>query len=253
MAASMKIQSMLFAALITSTACTAVEQDDEDAAAAIDGKADGASIQGIFHSDAPGVQVIALHGPGRTAPTGATGYFDMSRTTDADGYESEHVQGTYKLYRFNGKNRIRFNDADGNEVFRDNWSYKNNQFVVGETTLGRRFALAEDMVDCVALNVADPSVLDESFSVFEYPSVSAEGPANGNATSLSIGGSGYDAADSTLTTKRTATDLTVTAANDSETFTLRVSNAAPRRGTLTYQEKGQEAFVLANVICHPKS
>jgi hypothetical protein len=64
-------------------------------------------------------------------------------------------------------------------------------------------------------------VLDESFSVFEYPSVSVEGPATGNATSLSIGGSGYDAANSTLSTKRTATELTVTAVSDGNLYLTR--------------------------------
>jgi hypothetical protein len=249
---SMKIQSLLFLALVSSAACGAVEQEEDVAAAS--GKADGASVQGIFHSDAPGIQVIALHGADRTAPAGTTGYFDMSRTTDEDGYESEHLQGTYKLYRYAGKERIRLNDADGNELLRENWSYKNNELTVGETSLNRNFALAEEMVSCVALNVTDPTILQESLSVFEYPNVGVDGPAGGDATVLSIGGSSFDASEMALTTKRTATELTVAAAwTEDETLTLRVPNAAPRRGTVTYQRKGEAAVVLADVICHPKS
>jgi hypothetical protein len=249
----MKARSMLLAALLATTACAAVDSSEEDAAAVVDGKADGASLQGIFHGDAPGIQVLALHGPDRKAPAGTTGYFDMSRTTDEGGYEAEHLQGTYKLYRYHGHDRIRLNDAEGNELLREDWSYANNQLTLGEAALDRRHALPEELVDCVALNVADPTILTESFSVFEYPSVSAEGAPTGDATSLSIGGSVFDAAQATLTTKRTSTALTVTAATTSdETFTLRVPNAAPRRGTLTYQPKGEPAIVLADVICHPR-
>lgn len=249
----MKIQSLLFLALISSAACTAVEQDEDDVAAA-SGKADGASVQGIFHSDAPGIQVIALHGADRSAPAGTTGYFDMSRTTDEEGYVSEHLQGTYKLYRYGGKERIRLNDADGNELLRDNWSYKNNELTVGDISLRRNSPLAEEMVSCVALNVTDPTILQESLSVFEYPNVSVDGAAGGDATVLSIGGSSFDASELALTTKRTATDLTVSAAwTEEETLTLHVPNAAPRRGTVIYQRKGEAAVVLADVICHPKS
>ncbi len=251
---SMKIQSFLIAALLTSTACGAVDQDQEEDVAAASGKADGASVQGIFHSDAPGIQVIALHGADRAAPAGSTGFFDMSRTTDEGGYVAEHLQGTYKLYTYRGKARIRLNDADGNELLRENWAYKNNQLSLGDTSLSRNFSLDEEMVSCVALNVTDPTILQESLSVFEYPHIGVDGTANGDATLLSIGGSSFEPGDSALTTKRTATDLIVSAAwTEDETLTLKVPNAVPRRGTLTYQRKGEAAVVLADVICHPKS
>ena len=250
----MKIPSLVIAALLTSTACGAVDQEQEEDVAAASGKADGASIQGIFLSDAPGIQVIALHGADRSAPTGTTGFFDLSRTTDEDGYVSEHLQGTYKLYRYAGKERIRLNDADGNELLREDWSYKNKTLSIGETDLNRDFGLAEEMVSCVALNVSDLTILEESFTVFEYPHVSVDGAAGGDATVLSIGGSSFDASEMALTTKRTATELTVSAArSEDETLTLRVPNAVPRRGTVTYQRKGEAAVVLADVICHPKA
>ncbi|MBP9086542.1 MAG: hypothetical protein KBG15_10525 [Kofleriaceae bacterium] len=248
----MKIPSFLIVALITSAACGAVEQEEDVAAAR--GKADGASVQGIFHSDGPGIQVIALHGADSSAPAGSTGFFDMSRTVDEDGYVAEHLQGTYKLYRFGGKDRIRLNDADGNELLRENWSYKDNQLALGDISLWRNSPLAEEMVSCVALNVTDPTILQESLSVFEYPNVSVDGVAGGDANVLSIGSSGFDASEMALTTTRTATDLIVSAAwTEEETLTLSVPNAVPRRGTVTYQRKGEAAVVLADVICHPKS
>lgn len=212
--------------------------------------ADRSALKGVFYSDAPGIQVLALQ-PKEGLAEGAVGVFDLTRSTDEDGYEHELIRGTYKFYKYRGEERIRFMNDGGDVVLRAPIAINGEVLTVGESELYQQRFNDEHLRDCLAANIADYGVFSESLTVNEYPYVTIFGGPD--ATAVDIGGSGYLADDAVFDTRYLSHELTVTITpnNSSEVYTLRIDDVVPLRGELYVSERdSQEApSLVANIIC----
>ena len=211
--------------------CAANGMDEEDAAAnaAPSGKSDGASIPSgpyttseiDYVADEP---VLAwFHDDGKVD---FTWFVDDSNTT-------EYAQGTYKLYKYGGHDRIRITDADGNVLVRsDRTATPNGGFDFGGESWFQGKRNAEDLVDCLAIHVRTYESLEESLTEWEYPDVSVR--KDGTSYSLELGASSYDAADSTISVTDGATELVATSTSpDGYVSDPRLrGHTAPRRSLL---------------------
>lgn len=234
-------------AMTSMVGCTTDNTAEEDAAAdaAPDGKADAAGFRlGLFTADEPdGVAnepiAVAFH---------ENGQLDFTRFTN-DEYKTEYSQGTFKVYTYAGHNRIRLTATDGAVLLRSDWSIDaNGALELGDKSWVQTTRSATDLASCITMQVQDENAFEESLSVYEYPDVSLE--TAGSSYAMHVGDSSFDATDATFTVSKAGAELVASAALASYTVTMRVSNAAPRRGELLYKADGDAGpHIVANIVC----
>jgi hypothetical protein len=243
----MRIPLPLVALLATSSlvGCAANGNEEEDAAADVapSGKSDGVSF-----ATGP-LQVVDIDYVG-DEPLLAwfhdNGDVDFTRFTDADNNEVEYVQATYKLYRYAGKDRIRLTDADGNVLLRSDRAYADGRAEFAGESWYQPRKLDNEVVDCLAMKVADYTQLEESLTEWEYPNVSLD--KTGTTYTLDLGGSSFDEDDATLEVTDSAGTLEATATVESDfVYGLRVSAG---RGTVFIRDSSTSAPTeVATVVC----
>lgn len=240
------------ATLLAVSAGCATEGDafgDEDAAAAsVDGKSDGSTfalgpyMNGSYDEGTP--LLAHFHAPGGQ-PDGETGLVDY---VDYAADEARYVAGSFKVYKYRGRDRLRITDDEGRVVLRTDWSYADNRLTLGEAELYQPRQLPEELVSCLAVDVLDYGWFEESLTEWEYPNVSVD--REGTAMSFSIGGSSYTEEDgATFSLARSLDVFEAVAALDGYKVTVRVPNAGPRRGQILVQEDGGEPRAIATIVC----
>ncbi len=252
MRASTVVCYALAASSLLACAAPGGDESEEDAVAETfaGGKGDELGFQlGPFtrepSSDAKEPLIAVFHASGRTG--GESGHFDLVTYEE---YEPTYDSGTYKLYQYRGRDRIRFTNGDGHVVLRSDWSYADGTLTLGEgNEMSPPKRLAVAVVDCVVVDVLDSNAFEEGLSPHEYPSVSVD--RDGANFSLEIGNSSFDSSEATIavTAGATAFEAVATLAGGDKII-IRVPNQAPRRGEILQVIGGNEDSV-ATIVCRP--
>jgi hypothetical protein len=238
-----RLVSSLFA-LSALVACTDEGFDDEDAIAdaAPTGKADNAAFSGpytttdIDHEDREPLIAI-FHEDGQ---------LDYVRFDDE--YDSKYFQGTYKLYKYQGRDRIRLLDKDGRVLLRSDWSANDYSLEFGGETWTQSDPPTTNVVNCITVDVSDSNVFEEGLSVYEYPDVAVE--REGTKYALSLGAASIDSTEAEIEVTDSATKLEVMAEMaDNERLEIVVPKAAPRRGVINFMDETDGEHELASIVC----
>jgi hypothetical protein len=174
----------------------------------------------------------------------------MDFTRIAGEYDTEYLTGTYKLYRYAGRDRIRLTDDDGRVILRSDWAREaDGGLMFADKSWYQPRMLPDDVLDCVTMHVRDSGVFEEGLSVYEYPGVSVT--REGTGLALHLGASYFDASEAEVTLSTEGAESVATATtSDDFVYGLRVANTAPRRGEVFYQEtKSSPRQVVADVVC----
>lgn len=238
-----------FLALSSLVACATEAQDDEEDAiadAAPSGKSDASGF--------PTGPYVAresefLPGAAISAYFHETGQVDLTRVLSED-FDNEYVTGTFKIYKYAGKDRVRITSDDGTVVLRSDWAVGDDgdmEFADKAWYQPRR--LPEEIIDCLTMNVVDNGVFEESLSTWEYPNVSLQ--KEGTEYSLHIGGSSFDATEAKITLTDKPTEQVATAIlEDDYGYGIRVPKASPRRGEVFFLETAAGTpQMVANIVC----
>jgi hypothetical protein len=235
-------------ALSSLVGCAANGMDEEDAAAdaAPSGKSDGIGFAtGPYQT----LEIDYLADEPLLAWFHDNGDVDFTRFISED-QETESFQGTYKLYRYGGKDRIRLADADGNVLLRsDRTTNAAGKLEFGGETWYQARKSPDDLVDCLAIHVVTYESLEESLTEWEYPD--AQVTKVGTSYELRLGASSFDAAESTIEVTNGPSELVATSTTpEGYQFGLRVPAAAPRRGEIFFRDAGAtETTTVANIVC----
>ncbi len=225
-------------------ACTDEGFEDEDAIAdaAPTGKADNAAFSGpyttldIDHEDNEPLIAI-FHEDGQ---------LDYVRI-DGD-YDSEYFQGTFQLYKYQGRDRIRLKDENGRILLRSDWTADETSLEFGGETWTQSDPPTENAANCIAVDIIDSNIFEEGLSTYEYPDVSVE--PEGTTWNLSIGAASIDSTEAEITVSDGATKLQVNAdMGDGEKMEIVVPKAAPRRGVINYTDESDGERELATIVC----
>jgi hypothetical protein len=237
-------------AVASLTGCAAEDNTaDEDAAAASsDGKTDGSTFAlgpYINWSYDEGAPLLAFfHAPDvGEVPDGETGLIDF---TDWKDDEARYVSGSYKVYKYRGRDRLRITSDAGKVILRSDWSYADGTLSFGGAEMNGTRMLPEELVDCLGVNILD-YYFEEGFTEYEYPTVSVD--KEGTQYSVHVGSWSMDESESTITIKDTTDSFEATAALDGYKIIVRVPAQAPRRGQVLVQEDGEAESVVANIVC----
>ncbi len=239
------------AAVLPLVACASSDptaEEDAAADAAPSGKSDASGF-------APGwyrtFEVEYADNEPLTAIFHENGAVDMAIFLGEENYDTEYVMGTYKVYTYAGRDRLRITREDGSVVLRTDWSRLDDgklSFSGKEWYQPRQ--LPEEEIDCLTMFVSDPTVLEEGLSVYEYPEVSLDKEVAGYA--LDLGAASFDATESTLKIADKPTEVVVTATlNDGGYgYGIRVSKTEPRRGEVfSFEDAAGPQQTFANIIC----
>lgn len=236
--------------LLALVGCVSSSSDDfaeEDAAAdaASSGKADdGSGFElGLFSS----------HPDRVTAGTPVLAAFHQDGQLDlavaVDEAEDAYLRGTFKVYRYGGRDRIRLMDEQGEVLLRSDWSVEEGRLVFGDETWYHHEKASADTVECLAMEIFDSSLFADRFSVRTYPEVQI---GRSSISGRHVGNIGWDAlVGSEITVEDTAAELTATIVlRTGHVLELRVPNRQPRRGQLSLRTNAQSAASpLASVVC----
>jgi hypothetical protein len=183
----------------------------------------------------------AFHRPDGSEPVGDNGQFDLAYLSSRDG-STKYATGTFKLYKWNGRNRMRLSTYDGTEVMRVDWSIEDGSLVLADNTLTQWEAQPEDIADCLAFEVNSP---DDSLSVASWPLVTVSTLGDSDDTyEIRIGSAIYDSDVATITVTSTEHQFEARAKTDSRTTIIRARTKAPRRGQVL-----RGTSPIASIVC----
>ncbi len=193
------LATSLYAATLILSACGA-SGDDEADAEANGGKSDAEGFQfGVFDNvkefdqeDVEGLPLVAaFHADKGAIDAGENGTFDLVRYTGD--YESNYTTGTFKLYTYGGKKKIRLSDEKGTVLERLDWSMKGADLVLGGEAMSPLSKLDGQLISCLSL---DADYAD--FSDWEYPEVSVSKDEAGKLE-MKIGSMNFDESEGKIT------------------------------------------------------
>jgi hypothetical protein len=245
------------AAILSLSACTDATSEEEaeaEAEAAADGKTDQLAfplghylpVDDYYDEGNERLPLIAaFHAKDAGVPATDHGHFDLVRY-DGD-YGSTYASGTFKVYKWQGRDRIRFTTYAGRVIWRTDWGREDNKLVLDGHGMYQPNRLEEELVDCLAVDVLDNNVFEESLSTWEYPSVSVS--KDGDDLELSIGSSSFTPDEAEITLEQTAGELVARAQASEGAYSLHVSAKSPRRGEIRFQETDGEQTTIAKVVC----
>lgn len=196
---------------------------------------------------------LALHDLDRDLPSGFSGHYDLSMVNDDSG-DIAYTSGYFKLYRYAGLTRVRFQTYEGADAGRFPWTIDDGRLTLGDYAMDQLNTTRrpEDVMECEAFDVPD-LFCDEGFTPWEYPSVSVE-KADGGGYDVSFGMCGYGAEDGDEVEITTADNGDFEArlvTSYGETFIVRVPAEQPSRGVVLHaSEPGEEPGIAANLVCH---
>lgn len=247
------VRSACFVACLTLIACTTTESEEDADAAAGDGKADALGFRfGPFTALDPSdgtdkmPLVVMFHKPDGSED-GDHGQFDLTRLrdTDAELYQT----GTFKLYTWGGRKRIRFSTYDGDVILRADWRYDHGTFVLDGTEMTGSRKLANELVSCLAVQVLDSNVFEEGLTVYEYPNVSVD--MDGANLLVNLGSSFIDHTEAMISLASTAQQFEARVETSHSTYTVRVPTKTPRRGEVLVKPSGEREATVAKIVCQP--
>jgi hypothetical protein len=231
---------------------------DEDAVAADPGsgaKADEAGfVAGHYFNamwaQAAGEPLVAIfHQADGSEPHGSAGRFDLAR--HLGDYEFEYLSGYYALLTDRGTPRLRLATAGGEPLADYDWSYASRTLMLGETALTLAPSpAAEERLTCLVVDVVDPTVYEESLSVYEYPAVSVPRAADGTV-SLWLGSTVLEAPDAVVAVAERDGATVVTATHDGFQDVISVPNDKLRRGEILAGPASETPTLVARIVCQP--
>jgi hypothetical protein len=245
-------------ALGAAACATAIEDDedeDEDAESAGTGKADadglpfGAYVT-VNDEHAHGDPVLAvLHPPDGSELPGETGQFDLVRYRGAAG-ETSYERGTFRQYRYAGRDRIRFSTSDGQVIARMDWAYQDGVLALGGGELVRPHVFADEIADCLAVEVLDTTALGDSLSPIFDPKVAVDQVADDDYA-LYVGALTFASSDAVIEVADHAAGIEARATyfDEDDTLIVRVPAAHPRRGELLSVRGDGATAVIARLVC----
>jgi hypothetical protein len=251
MRASIALSTALLslASLVGCAADTDSAAEEDAAAASSDGKMDGSSFAlGPYINWSPEdgkPQLAYFHAPSAADPAGESGMVDYV-SFDEEAYEAPYALGSFKVYQWRGRDRIRVTDADGKVLLRTDWSYADGALTIDGAELTQPRKLPEEMVDCLGVDIKE-YWFEEGFTQWEYPDLSVDKEATGY--SMNIGSWRLDSTEATITVKDTTSAFEASAALDGYTVSLKVDNKVPRRGQVVVKEGTDPETLVANVVC----
>jgi hypothetical protein len=196
---------------------------------------------------------LALHDVARDVPEGFAGHYDLSMYNDDSG-DIAYTSGFYKIYRYAGEVRVRFETYEGSDAGHFAWSVEDGTLQLGEFAMNQLNTARdpEDVMECEAFDVPD-LFCEEGFTPWEYPSVSVE-RAEGGGYDITFGSCGYGAEDGDTVEVTTAENGDFEArlvTSYDETFIIRVPAGEPSRGVVLHaSEADAEPVEAAKLVCH---
>jgi hypothetical protein len=244
--------------LAATSACVQHDGDEDiDEATIADGKADESGFpMGLYvtmndeFTDGEPV-VAAFHPRTGSERAGETGQFDLVRRT-ADG-QTTYQHGTFKHYRYAGRNRIRFSSLEGQELARTDWTYQGALSFDG-SWLTNPPPLGEELVDCVVVTVLDSTVFEDALRVPQYPLVSVREVAH-DEHAMDIGSLTIESAYAAFTVRNTAAGFEARTnyydrwAEQDINVIVRVPAQRPRRGEVLAAPAGAPPAPIARIVC----
>ena len=229
--------------VVTSLVACADSTDEEDAIAdaAPSGKADAPEFPlGQFTTvdidhEAKEPLIAVFHEDGQ-----------LDYTRFEDDYETKYFKGTFKLYEYRGRDRIRLTDKSGNVLLRSDWTVDNCLELGGETFC-QSTPPETNVANCIAMQVVDTGLFEEGFTEYEYPDV--EIAKDGTSYEITLGSGSLDSSDGPITVTNGARELVANATLGDAKLTLEVANEAPRRGQIRYDDAESDPHLMAHIVC----
>ncbi len=166
-----------------------------------------------------------------------------------DGSETEYSPGTFRVYKYRGRDRLRLVDQTGKVVFRGDWATDED----GDLTFGGETWLestpdASNVANCVAMHVRDTSMFEEGFTEYEYPDLSIV--KVGTKYKVEMGAGSIDSSDGTVDVTINSREILVAADLGEQRLEIEIPKRAPRRGIVTYSEEATGPLhVMADIVC----
>jgi hypothetical protein len=220
-------------------------EEDAIADAAAPGKADSSFPLGFYSSfDIDYEDNEPLH-----AVFHEDGQMDFSVLL-GDSYETRYSPGTFKVYKWQGRDRLRLTDQSGKVVFRGDWGTdEDGDLQFGGETWLQSTPDATNVANCIAMTVVDTSIFEEGFTPYEYPDFQIEKDGAGHV--LSMGAGSLEASDGyQITVTEDAREILAVAVAGDERIEVEIPKQAPKRGIITFSEEATAPqHHMADIVC----
>jgi hypothetical protein len=244
--------------VVVPSACISHDRDDgleEDVTSG--GKADQSgfplglyvTMNDVFADGEP--VVAAFHPRTGNERSGETGQFDLVRRAGSG--QPVYQQGTFKHYRYGGRDRIRFSSHEGVELTRTDWTYQGALSFDG-SWLTNPPPLGDELVDCVAVQVLDSSLFEDALRVPQYALVSVR-ELTRDEYAIDLGSITIESSDAAISVRNTTTDFEArttyrdTWAEQDIDVIVRVPAQRPRRGEILAALAGETPAPIARIVC----